>query len=102
MPASNTSRTRSPYKKSIRELAYQIAFKKTVLWGLETHILAVEAGLLTYVDSDPVVTPEGRRVAEEYAAALAEQRKRSNAQARARSSAMSSLGMKRTRSGSWE
>lgn len=100
MTATNTARTRSPYKKSIRELAYQIAYRKAVLWGEETHMLAVEAGLLTYVDSEPVVTPEGRRVADEFAAA--QQRTRNNANARARNSAMSSLGMKRTRSGSWE
>lgn len=97
MPAN----TRNPYKKSIRELTYQIAYGKTVLWGLETHMLAVSAGLLTYVDSDPVVTPEGKRVAAEFAAELESKRAKANANARARSAAMSSLGMKRTRSG-WE
>lgn len=68
----------------------------------ETLAAAVERGLISYSSPDWSLTDAGRAFLAEVDAAKARGRAKARASARARADVMSSLGMRRTRSGAWE
>lgn len=89
--------------RGMRETLVAIALDKKSQWGWETDAMLASAGLITIErDGEKKLTAAGRDVAKELVAKFEAARKKTNAKSRAKNAAMSSFGLKRTRSGSWE
>lgn len=91
--------------KAVREACLRLSEGKSV--GSSEHEQsawsdAIDLDLVHQVNFDYELTEAGKKVAEDHKAAIAKQRASRRAYAAGRASAMSSLGMTRTRSGSWE
>lgn len=79
-----------------------IANGKKPTSGIETMMKLVTAGLLDYKDGEYTVTPQGEKLAAEVGQKRAARREAKNRASRVRHSTLTSLGMKRTRSGAYE
>lgn len=94
--------TEAKITNSMREALVSISQDKEPSSGFETLMRCVEAGLLNYDDRRYSLTPEGSKVASEFKKAMELQRAKRNRSSKARHATLTSLGMKRTRSGAYE
>lgn len=88
-------------KASVREFCLELLAGRRPSWGLETALLAAEAGLVEPKGDDWVLTLAGEGVAEDEKERRRTVAIRRASSARARSSALRSLGLRRTPYG-WE
>lgn len=87
---------------NMKDAVVAISQGKEPLVGFETMLKCVEAGLLSYEDSEYFLTPKGSKLASERKGQVEKQKTKRNRGARARHAAMTGLGLKRTRSGAYE
>jgi hypothetical protein len=70
--------------------------------AIETMMKLTSAGLVTYANREYALTPEGAKIAQDTINKTQKAQQVKNRNARARHGVMTSLGMKRTRSGAYE
>ncbi len=86
----------------MREALIEVVLEKRSHFGWETYAKLVAARLLLPDADGYKPTPAGKELAALEIGKAEIAKKKRNASARARSSAMSGIGMKRNRSGGWE